>query len=289
MEQKSNASGRAVKAAPSLASSSKGKAKAAAFTDVEPQDSEMADGARTPSTLDGDPDQDARASQGDPIDVDEQEDDQPEASGSTKLPKVSASSPEANAASTLESDEGEDDEPSDPNLLASYPIYLNTSLPSTSSLHLLQYPTFPRRSGLPLPRSAAEKGVKRAIRWRPESGWVHVEVPLDNRSRVYDRERAEEMGKGAGKAGGEIGSRDSRKKNESDSEDEWGGSSSKKRRDERSGGSRKGKEKMRERENKMLEKMRLEGDVMPNLTTYCVGVIKDSECHRWSTKATAIC
>lgn len=165
-------------------------------------------------------------------------------------------------------------EPLDPDLLASYPIYLSTSLPPSSFLHLLQYPTFPRNQPLPVPDVARQRGLTQAIRWRPQSGWVQVELPLDLRRSVYDEEKGEEMGKGAHAAGGEIGS----KTTQADSDD-----------DDISSGKRSGKKKKKAKKEeeamdldglappKRLEKIRLESEVMPPMTHYCVGVMRDRE------------
>ncbi|PWN28824.1 hypothetical protein BDZ90DRAFT_217884 [Jaminaea rosea] len=167
-------------------------------------------------------------------------------------------------------------EPLDPDLLASYPIYLSTSLPPSSFLHLLQYPTFPRNQPLPVPDVARQRGLTQAIRWRPQSGWVQVELPLDLRRSVYDEEKGGEMGKGAHAAGGEIGS----KTTQADSDD-----------DDISSGKRSGKKKKKAKKEeeamdldglappKRLEKIRLESEVMPPMTHYCVGVMRDQALH----------
>lgn len=265
MEQTSNSNGRVVKAPPLSSTSSRSK--------VEPEtkeqdDVEMTDRANTPSTGAADElSQGARTPQADGMDTDdEQGDDQAQGSGSTKLSKKD------DDRATLPPATEEEDTSSDPNLLASYPIYLNNSLPSTSSLQLLQYPTYPRRQPLPLPKKAAEQGLKHTIRWRPRAGWVQVEIPLDTRSGVYSEERAAEMGRGAAVQGGDIGVKEPKK--EEDWVD-WG------RESKKSKSGRKGKGKAKEEEEiiveKTLDKIRLESDVMPNLTTYCIGVMNNSE------------
>jgi DNA-directed RNA polymerase III subunit RPC5 len=279
MEQDSTANGRVVKAPPLMASSSRAKASSVAEPEPSQQqrdDVEMTERANTPSTIDGGED---------PIDVDQPETTSAERNGVLKSPK-SPKSPKLGtmADSTSNMGAGEEEEvPSDPNLLASYPIYLNTSLPSTSSLHLLQYPTYPRRAPLPLPVTAAERGIKQAIRWRPRAGWVQVELPLDMRAGVYTEEKATELGRGAAIKGGEIGIKSDIKPEptSSDEDDGWGGTNKKSKHG--SSSSRKGKGKARDTDEgtaqmpKKLEKIRLESDVMPNLTTYCVGVMKGSE------------
>lgn len=103
------------------------------------------------------------------------------------------------------------------------------------------------------------------------------------RAALYHKEKGEEMAKGAEKMGGQIGSgsgngngnaagdgagdedalpwarRRGNKSRAADSDEEMGGV----------GGSRGPSRK--------LEKMRLESEVMPHMTKYCVGVMRDRE------------
>lgn len=176
----------------------------------------------------------------------------------------------------MEAEEEEEDIDDDPNLLASYPIYLSNSLPSTSELQLFQYPTYPRRQPLPVPTSSRQRGLNQAIRWRKNAGWVQVELPLDLRKSVYDEEKGSEMGRGAQHLGKEIGAQ--RAKADESDEDEKPG---KKRRKDKKGKGRAAEEEEEERNRpKRLEKIRLESDLMPNMTKYCVGVMRNRE-SRW--------
>ncbi|CAO1632379.1 unnamed protein product [Parajaminaea phylloscopi] len=159
----------------------------------------------------------------------------------------------------------------DPNLLASYPIYLSTSLPASSKLHLLQYPTYPRKQPLPVPESSRQRGLTQAIRWRPNAGWIHVELPLDLRRSVYDVEKGGVMGRGVAAAGGEIGN------SKNDGEDEEGNVTDSRRKKKRV--QPKQEDEELGEQTKRLEKIRLESDVMPNMTKYCVGVMRDQALH----------
>lgn len=155
----------------------------------------------------------------------------------------------------------------DPDLLASYPIYLSTSLPVSSKLHLMQYPTYPRKQPLPVPESSRQRGLSQAIRWRPNAGWVQVELPLDLRRSVYDDERGADMGRGALMAGGEIGSTTPA---DGDDDDDRKKKKKKPKREDDDGD-------LASKETKRLEKIRLESDLIPNMTRYCVGVMRDRE------------
>ena len=151
----------------------------------------------------------------------------------------------------------------DGNLLASLPVYFSTSLPSTSSLQIFQYPTYSRGAPLPVPSSARSRGLREAIRYRPKAKRVEVELPLDLRPAVYNLDKGQEMAKGAG-AGGVIGQGQQGKakrevKREFDADDD------------RSSSSLRGAPKR-------LEKTRLESSLIPHQTQYMVGVIRDSEC-----------
>lgn len=163
----------------------------------------------------------------------------------------------------------------DTELLASYPIYLSTSLPPSSQLHLLQYPTYPRKQPLQVPDSSRQRGLVRAIRWRPKAGWIHIELPLDLRRSVYDEERGREMAKGVPMAGGEIGIKN-KGAGDSDADNEEGGPPLGRRKKKRPL-----QPKIEDNEtmglDKKLERIRLESDVMPNMTRYCVGVMRDRE------------
>lgn len=181
--------------------------------------------------------------------------------------------------SDFDTDFDSDDEDDDPNLLASYPIYLSNSIPPTSELQLFQYPTYPRRQPLPVPLSSRQRGLQQAIRWRKQAGWVQVELPLDLRKSVYDEEKGNQMGRGAQHLGKEIGQSDG----EDDEEDQKPGTK-KRRKDTKKG---KSKAKVDDDDDlddprsasKRLEKIRLESDLIPNMTKYCVGVMRDQALH----------
>lgn len=180
-----------------------------------------------------------------------------------------------------QNDDDQDAKPEfdDPNLLASYPIYLSHSVPSTSSLQLFQYPTYPNRAPLPLPNYSKERGLTHAIRWRPNAGWVQVELPLDLRAALYHKEKGEEMAKGADKMGGQIGSGDPAG---NDAEDEDALPWARRRGNKKSSRAADSDEEMAgiggaKGPSRKLEKMRLESEVMPHMTKYCVGVMRDRE------------
>lgn len=170
-------------------------------------------------------------------------------------------------------------EDSDPDLIASYPIYLSKSLPESSRLHLLQYPTYPKGRPLPIPESSRQRGLQHNIRWRPHAGWIQIETPVDARPMVYDEDKGESMGKGAQHLGGEFGDPHNPSRDSDEDEARVGSSSRSKLKkkkklarydadsDEETQGSKGVK----------LERHRLESEVMPNLTQYCVGIMRDRE------------
>lgn len=151
----------------------------------------------------------------------------------------------------------------DHNLLASLPVYFSTSLPSTSSLQIFQYPNYKRDTPLPIPESAKSRGLREAMRYRPNARRVEVELPLDLRPSVYNLERGEEMAKGAN-VSGSIG-------HDTKAPTSSGGTKVKKEygvedtKSQKVGGS------------KRLEKTRLESTLVPHQTKYMIGVIRDSE------------
>jgi DNA-directed RNA polymerase-3 subunit RPC5 len=153
--------------------------------------------------------------------------------------------------------------PNDVNLLASLPVYYSTSLPSTSSLQIFQYPTYPRDAPLPIPESARSRGLREAIRYRPKAQRVEVELPLDLRPAIYNMDKGLEMAKGAN-AGGVIGQ---------------GSSSKAKREVKKEYGTEEGSSQQRSGAAKRLEKTRLESGLIPHQTQYMVGVIRDKALH----------
>ena len=72
---------------------------------------------------------------------------------------------------------------------ASIPVFLNRSLPEGARLELFQYQLYPRGRPLPVPASAAQRGQRVASRWRPHANRVEIELPLDMRETVYNREK----------------------------------------------------------------------------------------------------
>lgn len=143
--------------------------------------------------------------------------------------------------------------PNNPNLLASLPVYYSTSLPSTSSLQIFQYPTYAKGAPLPVPESARSRGHRQAIRYRSRAKRVEVELPLDLRTAVYNLDKGEEMGKAAS-VGGQIGPAPTTVKVKK----EYG------RDEERAA-------------PKRLERTRLDSTLIPPQTQYMIGVIRDSE------------
>lgn len=151
-------------------------------------------------------------------------------------------------------------------LLTSLPVYLNGSLAESSSLHVFQYPIYARDRPLPVPASAAARGLKVSSRWRPKANRVEVELPLDVRTEVYNTERGADFGAGADVL--------ARKQERADlahvgstSHDAAG--QRVKREDDPN--AQRGPQK--------LEKMLLESSQVPNATQYMVGVIREQALH----------
>lgn len=165
------------------------------------------------------------------------------------------------------------DLPPDSELVASLPVYLSKSLLGDASLHVFQYPIYPRDRPLPVPYSAAARGLRVSSRWRPRANRVEVELPLDVREEVYNTERGVEFG-----AGAEV---IAQKQARADAA--HGGTSSNEASSSSSGRSRVKKEKEEEaqasRGPKKLEKVKLESIQVPNATEYMVGVIRDQALH----------
>ncbi|KAJ1026863.1 hypothetical protein NDA16_002159 [Ustilago loliicola] len=169
------------------------------------------------------------------------------------------------------------DLPPDSELVASLPVYLSKSLLNGSSLHVFQYPIYPRERPLPVPYSAAARGLKVSSRWRPRANRVEVELPLDVREEVYNTDRGVEFGAGA----------DVLAQKQSRADAAHGGSSS----NEASGSSGRSRVKKEKEEEAQanrgpkkldkikLEKIKLESTQVPNATEYMVGVIRDQALH----------
>lgn len=178
----------------------------------------------------------------------------------------------ANAASSTLPTSSTSDLPPDSELVASLPVYLSKSLLSGSSLHVFQYPIYPRDRPLPVPYSAAARGLKISSRWRPRANRVEVELPLDVREEVYNTDRGVEFGAGA----------DVLAQKQARADAAHGGTSSMEA-SSSSSRSRVKKEKEEEaqanRGPKKLEKIKLESTQVPNATEYMVGVIRDQALH----------
>ncbi|PWN51070.1 hypothetical protein IE53DRAFT_386587 [Violaceomyces palustris] len=170
--------------------------------------------------------------------------------------------------------EGEDEaEPLPEGMIASLPVYLSTSLLPSSKLSIFQYPIYPRERPLPVPASAASRGLKVTCRWRPVANRLEVELPLDVRDEVYNYEKGVEMGEGA-----EMVRAKQAAQNEMYNQASGGGGA-----DGKSGSKREKKEKEAERLRdsgpKKLDKSRLDSIEVPNATNYMVGVIRDQALH----------
>lgn len=159
-------------------------------------------------------------------------------------------------------------------MVASLPVYLSQSLLGDSSLHLFQYPIYPRDRPLPVPYSASARGLKVSSRWRPRANRVEVELPLDVREEVYNTDRGVEFG-----AGAEVLSQ-----KQARADAAHGGSNSNAG-DALPSGSKirvkkeKEDEAQANRGPKKLEKIKLESSQVPNATEYMVGVIRDQALH----------
>lgn len=150
------------------------------------------------------------------------------------------------------------EEPLSPDLIASLPVYLSTSLPSTSSIHVFQYPIFNKENPLPVPSQARSAGLNETIRWRPKANRIEIELPIDDRPSVYDSEKGRKFGKGA-KIEKEIGNEIKVKK---EKEKERG---------------RNGMMEEEKKESNKLRKTRLESNEIPHTTGYMIGIIRDGE------------
>lgn len=157
-------------------------------------------------------------------------------------------------------------------LLASLPVYMSNSLPSSSTLQVFQYPTYPKGHPLPFPQSARERGLQAAMRTRPRAKRVEVELPLDLRPPVYNADRGEEFGEGATAAGpiepgpkGTNGPSSAMKGSEKRVKSEFTGFQSISSSDSSN--------------RKKLERTRLESLLMPHQTKYMLGVIRDKAVH----------
>lgn len=165
------------------------------------------------------------------------------------------------------------DLPPESDLVASLPVYLSKSLLGDSSLHVFQYPIYPRDCPLPVPYSAAARGLKVSSRWRPGANRVEVELPLDVREEVYNTDRGVDFG-----AGAEVLAQ-----KQARADAAFGGSSSTSEASASSSRIRVKKEKEEEaqanRGPKKLEKIKLESTQVPHATEYMVGVIRDQALH----------
>lgn len=72
--------------------------------------------------------------------------------------------------------------------VASLPVYLSASVPRGARVELFQYPLYARHRPLPVPATAAQRGQRIGARWRPHANCVEMDIPLDMREAVYNRE-----------------------------------------------------------------------------------------------------
>ncbi|EJD04181.1 uncharacterized protein FOMMEDRAFT_146203 [Fomitiporia mediterranea MF3/22] len=82
-------------------------------------------------------------------------------------------------------------DPVDDPIVAVLPIRLSTALSPNVQLH--QFPLLTRP--LQVPPSAAQSGKKIRARVKPKAARLEVHVPVDTRPEVWNKERAEELGK----------------------------------------------------------------------------------------------
>ena len=163
------------------------------------------------------------------------------------------------------------DLPPDSELVASLPVYLSKSLLGDSSLHVFQYPIYPRDRPLPVPYSAAARGLKVSSRWRPKANRVEVELPLDVREEVYNADRGAEFGQGAEMLAQRQARADAAHGGASLSEPSASSSRTRVKQEK--------EEEQAKRGPKKLEKIKLESSQVPNATEYMVGVLRDQALH----------
>ncbi|CDU26313.1 related to RPC37-RNA polymerase III subunit C37 [Sporisorium scitamineum] len=163
------------------------------------------------------------------------------------------------------------DLPPDSELVASLPVYLSKSLLGDSSLHVFQYPIYPRDRPLPVPYSAAARGLKVSSRWRPRANRVEVELPLDVREEVYNADRGVEFGAGAEVLAQKQARADAAHGGSSSSEAAASSSRTRVKQEKEEAQANRGPKK--------LEKIKLESSQVPNATEYMVGVIRDQALH----------
>jgi DNA-directed RNA polymerase-3 subunit RPC5 len=87
-------------------------------------------------------------------------------------------------------------------VVASYPVYLNPTLPSGRKLLVLQHPNRLTASAAPPPPSA--------MRLKPATGMVEVDVPIQTHLASYDRDKGMRWGRAlhmasSARAGGALG------------------------------------------------------------------------------------
>ncbi|KIS68987.1 uncharacterized protein UMAG_02966 [Mycosarcoma maydis] len=162
--------------------------------------------------------------------------------------------------------------PPDSELVASLPVYLSKSLLGDSSLHVFQYPIYPRDRPLPVPYSAAARGLKVSSRWRPRANRVEVELPLDVREEVYNADRGIEFGAGAEVLAQKQARADAAHGGSTTSQAAVSSSKSRIKQEQ-------DHEAQANRGPKKLEKIKLESTQVPNATEYMVGVIRDQALH----------
>ncbi|KAI9487047.1 MAG: DNA-directed RNA polymerase III subunit Rpc5 [Benjaminiella poitrasii] len=135
-------------------------------------------------------------------------------------------------------------------VLAEYPIYLTTEL--SKYLYLFQYPM---RSIPFTPRTGPN-----AARLKPRAKMVELDLPLDTRSPNYSTERGEDFAMGLNDK--TIKTAYDRRMEEH--EEEMMG---------------RGSNKLKKKEEELLDRMTLTSTEIPSQTKYVVGVIRDDELH----------
>lgn len=153
-----------------------------------------------------------------------------------------------------------DDDSEDDEVVAQLPIFLSPAL--FPHLNLFQYPL--RTNSLAAPKYAQDRNKLITTRVKENTGRIEVELPVDEDSNVWRRERAEDLGFVA----------------ELDDHDVVGGYGFGGRGTEKDK-KKKEKEKKAEKKDKTHwgDKMRLRSEVVPNTTGYYSGIIQDGKFH----------
>lgn len=141
----------------------------------------------------------------------------------------------------------EDDAP-----VASLPVFISAAPSPSACFELFQYPLYARERSLPVPATAAQRGQHVTSRWRPHADRVEMEIPLDMREMVYNRERGAELAESCGSMGTIPTPGETRVKQE---------------------------DRGTSAEMPRFDRMRLDSHVVPNATQYMVGTVRNGELH----------